>query len=78
MNARTFRATQLQANDLPWYQQQGEGSVPSVWGLTLVPRPFYDSYDEEGNGVGEPLYYEWTALLAPEVALPDWITEVTS
>jgi hypothetical protein len=27
--------------------------------------------------VGEPLYYEWSALLDPaDTPLPDWITEV--
>jgi hypothetical protein len=78
---RTFRASLIQNNNLPWKNwddTEHTRTRDEVWGVTLVPRPFYESLDEEGNGVGEPLYYEWTALLAPEVALPDWITEVTS
>lgn len=77
---RTFRASSLQDNTLPW--QSWDDTAHSrtrdeVWGVTLIPSPIYASYDENHIGQGEILYYEWTALLAPEVALPDWITEVT-
>lgn len=82
MNARSFRATELQDNDLKWLQQQGNAFVPAIWGVTLIPSPVYASYYTEVEGfptpVGEPLYYEWQALLDPaETPLPDWITEVT-
>jgi hypothetical protein len=81
MNARSFRATELQDNDLKWLQQQGDNFVPAIWGVNIIPSPVYASYakDEEGfeQPVGEPLYYEWQALLDPaDTPLPDWITEV--
>jgi hypothetical protein len=81
MNTRSFRATELQDNNLKWLQQQGNDFVPAIWGVTLIPSPVYASYakDEEGfeQPVGEPLYYEWSALLDPaDTPLPSWITEV--
>ena len=81
MNARSFRATELQDNDLKWLQQQGDNFVPAIWGVTLIPSPVYASYAKDDEGfeqpVGEPLYYEWSALLDPaDTPLPDWITEV--
>jgi hypothetical protein len=52
-----------------------------VWGVNIVPSPVYASWSTDNDGfptpVGEPLYYEWSALLDPaETPLPDWITEV--
>jgi hypothetical protein len=81
MNARSFRATELQDNDLKWLQQQGDNFVPAIWGVTLIPSPVYASYAKDDSGfeqpVGEPLYYEWSALLDPaDTPLPSWITEV--
>jgi hypothetical protein len=43
--------------------------------------PVYGSWQEGEEGsllpVGEPLYYEWQALLDPaDTPLPAWITEV--
>ena len=78
---RTFRATTLQdASDLPWLGMNPSPCRP-VWGVNIIPSPVYASYakDEEGfeQPVGEPLYYEWSALLDPaDTPLPDWITEV--
>jgi hypothetical protein len=81
MNTRSFRATELQDNDLKWFQQQGDNFVPAIWGVTLIPSPVYASYAKDEHGfeqpVGEPLYYEWQALLDPaDTPLPAWITEV--
>jgi len=81
MNAQSFRATELQDNDLKWLQQQGDNFVPAIWGVTLIPSPVYASYAKDDSGfeqpVGEPLYYEWSALLDPaDTPLPSWITEV--
>jgi hypothetical protein len=46
--------------------------------VNLGPSPVYASFDSEGTPVGEPLYYEWQALLDPaDTPLPSWITEVT-
>jgi hypothetical protein len=56
-----------------------------VWGVNIIPTPAYASYTTEKTEsgmeyqapVGEPLYYEWQALLDPaDTPLPDWITEV--
>jgi hypothetical protein len=52
-----------------------------VWGVNIVPSPVYASYAKDESGfkqpVGEPLYYEWSALLDPaDTPLPAWITEV--
>lgn len=82
MNARSFRATELQDNSLKWLQQQGSDFVPAIWGVTLKPSPVYASYAKDDEvfpaPVGEPLYYEWQALLDPaDTPLPSWITEVT-
>jgi hypothetical protein len=48
--------------------------------VNIVPVSIYASYSEIGGakiGQGEPLYYEWQALLDPaDTPLPDWITEV--
>ena len=77
---RTFRAISLQTSDLPWKSwddTERTRTRDEVWGVSLIPCAVYPSYDEEGSGVGDPLYYEWTALLDPAIALPDWITEVT-
>jgi hypothetical protein len=52
-----------------------------VWGVNIIPSPVYASYAKDESGfeqpVGEPLYYEWSALLDPaDTPLPNWITEV--
>jgi hypothetical protein len=76
---RTFRATALQDNTIPWKSWDDSPNTrirDEVWGVTIIPCPVYASLDEHDNGVGEPLYYEWQALVDPEIALPDWITEV--
>jgi hypothetical protein len=80
---RTFRATTLQdSSDLPWvYELPPIPTAIPAWGVNIIPSPVYASYakDEEGfeQPVGEPLYYEWSALLDPaDTPLPDWITEV--
>jgi hypothetical protein len=79
---RTFRATTLQdASDLPWvYELPPIPTAIPVWGVNIVPVSIYASYSEIGGakiGQGEPLYYEWQALLDPaDTPLPDWITEV--
>ncbi len=78
---RTFRATVLQDNTLPWQLWDDSAQTRKCdveWGVSLVPTPIYASYDDNGIGQGDILYYEWTALLDPEIALPDWITEVNS
>ncbi len=78
---RTFRATTLQdASALPWLWMNPTPCRP-VWGVNIIPTPVYASYakDEEGfsTPVGEPLYYEWSAMLDPaDTPLPAWITEV--
>jgi len=78
---RTFRATTLQdASDLPWLWMNPTPCRP-VWGVNIIPSAVYASYakDEEGfeQPVGEPLHYEWQALLDPaDTPLPAWITEV--
>ena len=78
---RTFRATTLQdASDLPWLGMNPTPCRP-VWGVNIIPSPVYASYAKDDSGfeqpVGEPLYYEWSALLDPaDTPLPDWITEV--
>jgi hypothetical protein len=76
---RKFRATTLQdGSTVPWvFELPPIPTAIPVWGVNIVPQAIYASYDENYIGQGEPLYYEWNALLAPEVALPDWITEVT-
>ena len=78
---RIFTANSLRdASFIPWRcwdDTEQTRTRDEVWGETLVPTPKYDSYDENGFGVGEPIYYQWTALLEPEYALPDWITEIT-
>lgn len=78
---RKFRATTIQdASSLPWkcWNDTEKTTIrDEIWGVTLNPCPIYASLDENQVGVGEPLYYEWYALLDPEIALPDWITEVT-
>jgi hypothetical protein len=79
---RTFRATTLQdASDLPWvYELPPIPTAIPVWGVNIVPVSIYASYSEIGGakiGQGEPLYYEWQALLDPaDTPLPSWITEV--
>ena len=81
---RTFRCETIQdASDLPWVFQVPP--IPTdipVWGVNIAPWPVYASYnyDQHGNRfpVGEPLYYEWEALLDPaDTPLPNWITETT-
>lgn len=79
---RTFRATILQdASEFPWvYELPPIPTAIPVWGVNIVPNPVYASYatDDEGfpTPVGEPLYYEWSALLDPaDTPLPAWITE---
>jgi hypothetical protein len=52
-----------------------------VWGVNIIPTPVYASWSTDNDGVptpvGEPLYYEWSALLDPaDTPLPAWITEV--
>ena len=81
---RIFRATNLQdASDLPWvYELPPIPTAIPVWGVNIQPWPVYSSYAPDENGfqtpVGNPLYYEWQALLDPaETPLPDWITETT-
>lgn len=76
---RKFRATTLQdASYLPWvFELPAIPTAIPVWGESLKPWPVYAEYDANGEGVGEPLYYEWCALLDGDVQLPDWITEVT-
>jgi hypothetical protein len=49
--------------------------------VNIIPSPVYASYARDESGfeqpVGEPLYYEWQALLDPaDTPLPAWITEV--
>jgi hypothetical protein len=76
---RTFRSANTQdASDLPWvYEIPPVPTGIPVWGVNLGPSPVYASFDSEGTPVGEPLYYEWSALLDPaDTPLPDWITEV--
>jgi len=76
---RTFRSANTQdASDLPWvYEIPPIPSGIPVWGVNLGPSPVYASFDSEGTPVGEPLYYEWSALLDPaDTPLPGWITEV--
>jgi hypothetical protein len=84
---RTFSCTKVQdASDLPWvYELPAIPSNKPVWGVNIVPWPVYASYTTEKTEsgmeyqapVGEPLYYEWSALLDPaDTPLPDWITEV--
>jgi hypothetical protein len=60
-------------------------AIPAVWNVNLIPRLVYASYTTEktesgmefSTPVGEPLYYEWSALLDPaDTPLPAWITEV--
>jgi len=77
---RTFRAKTLQdASSIPWvFELPPIPTAIPVWGESLKPYPVFSEYDLNEEGVGEPLYYEWKALLTdPEIALPDWITEVT-
>jgi hypothetical protein len=78
---RTFIAQTLQdASSIPWKSWDDEFHTRTrdeIWGVSIAPWPIYSSYTEQGDGVGEPLYYKWQALLDPEVALPDWITEIT-
>ena len=83
MTMRTFRATTLQdASDLPWvYELPPIPTAIPVWGVNIVPTPVYASWSTDNDGfptpVGEPLYYEWQALLDPaDTPLPSWITEV--
>lgn len=78
---RTFSCSSpLQdAGALPWVWELPPipNGIP-VWGVNIVPTPIYASYDENGQGVGEILSYEWSALLDPaDTPLPDWITETT-
>ena len=78
---RKFRAGILQNNDLPWRCWDDEAQTrtrPMVWGETLIPAGVYAEYDPEGNPVGDPIYFQWTALLPTDVQLPDWITETTA
>jgi hypothetical protein len=83
MIMRTFRATTLQdASELPWvYELPPVPTAIPSWGVNIVPNPVHASYDEEEGSItpiGEPLYYEWSALLDPaDTPLPSWITEVT-
>jgi hypothetical protein len=78
---KTFRATTLQdASALPWLWMNPSPCRP-VWGVNIIPSPVYASYAKDKEGfeqpVGEPLYYEWSALLDPaDTPLPAWITEV--
>jgi hypothetical protein len=80
---RNFRATTLQdASDLPWvYELPPIPTAIPVWGVNIIPTPVYASYAKDDSGfeqpVGEPLYYEWSALLDPaDTPLPSWIAEV--
>ncbi len=81
MSMRNFRATTLQdASELPWLGMNPTPCRP-VWGVNIIPSPVYASYAKDDEGfeqpVGEPLYYEWSALLDPaDTPLPAWITEV--
>jgi hypothetical protein len=81
MSMRNFRATILQdASDLPWLGMNPTSCRPA-WGVNIIPSPVYASYAKHEEGfeqpVGEPLYYEWSALLDPaDTPLPSWITEV--
>jgi hypothetical protein len=79
---RTFKATILQdASDLHWKcwdDTDHTRTRDEVWGVTLVPTPIYASRNENGQGIGEPIHYEWSALLDPsDTPLPEWITETT-
>ena len=81
---RTFNCKTIQdASGLPWvYQIPPIATDIPLWGINIVPWPVYESYnyDEHGNRypIGEPLYFEWEALLDPsETTLPNWITETT-
>jgi hypothetical protein len=78
---RIFRATTLQdAGYIPWQSwddTEHTRTRDEVWGVTIIPTPKYAEYDERGSGIGDPIYFEWAALLPPEYPLPDWITEVT-
>jgi len=80
---RTFTATTLQYNDLPWcWEIPAIASNKPVWGINIVPTPVYASYTKDENGfstpVGDPIFYTWSALLDPaDTELPSWITETT-
>jgi hypothetical protein len=76
---RTFLSLTLQdASFIPWvWSPNGIVNVPAIWGINIQPKAIYKSFDENGKGQGEPLYYEWSALLDPaDTPLPSWITEV--
>lgn len=77
---RKFRATTLQdGSTVPWvFELPPIPTAIPVWGVNIVPQAVYATYDENYIGQGAPLHYEWQALLDPEIALPDWITEVIS
>ena len=81
---RTFTSTALQdASSLPWvYELLAIPTAIPVWGVNIIPTPKYASYTTDPTGLqigkGEPISYEWCALLDPaDTPLPDWITETT-
>ena len=81
---RTFSAIALQdASSLPWcWELPAIQNNKPIWGVNIVPIPIYASYSTDENGfqtpIGEPLSYEWSALLDPaDTPLHDWITETT-
>jgi len=70
-----YRATELQDNALPWFcwdQTATDKTRPMEWGVTLVPTPIFDEY-EDGIGIGDPTHYEWSAMLPEGITLPEWI-----
>jgi hypothetical protein len=81
MTIRTFKSTTLQdASSIPWKGWDDSAHTHTrdeVWGVSIVPWPVYASYEVNGQGIGEPTYYQWQALLDPEFPLPDWIQDIT-
>jgi hypothetical protein len=77
---RKFRATTLQdGSSIPWaFELPPVSTAIPLWGVNIVPRAVYASYDENYIGQGEILHYEWSAFLDPaDTPLPNWITETT-
>jgi len=81
---RTFTCASIQdASNLPWvFELPPILTAIPIWGVNILPWPIYSSFntDQFGNktAIGEPLYYQWKALLDPaDTPLPDWITEIT-
>jgi hypothetical protein len=66
-----YRATELHANNLPWFcwdQTTTDKTRSMQWGVTLVPMP---------NDPEDPTEWTWSAMLPEGTILPIWIHQIS-